>query len=71
MIRVEIDREACLGVGQCSAIAPEVFNLGDDGKSEPVTGWAADAGAAAEARDLCPALAISLHRSPDQPSHEQ
>ncbi|MFD8749923.1 ferredoxin [Kitasatospora sp. NPDC059577] len=67
MIRVEVDPVRCVGVGQCAAIAPEVFELLDEGRSAPVTGWVdeadAEAALAEDARELCPAQAISLHRT--------
>ncbi|WP_329343610.1 ferredoxin [Streptomyces sp. NBC_01352] len=31
MATIRVDREACCGNGMCFAIAPEVFDLGDDG----------------------------------------
>lgn len=30
---IEIDKNKCTGCGLCAAILPEVFELGDDGKS--------------------------------------
>jgi ferredoxin len=62
--RVEIDQEACAAHGDCVAIAPEIFELGDvatvigDGPDELVR-------AAAES---CPSMAIRLidARSGDQ-----
>jgi ferredoxin len=29
--RVEVDRKRCVGSGTCEAIAPDVFEVGDDG----------------------------------------
>jgi ferredoxin len=59
MTRVAIDRSRCVGAGQCSMIAPDVFELGDDGKSALVGGAPDDDEAVALAADLCPARAIS------------
>ena len=28
-----VDKEKCIGCGTCVAICPEVFDIGDDGKS--------------------------------------
>jgi len=34
--RVEVDKESCIGCGVCSSLLPDVFELGDDGKSRIV-----------------------------------
>ena len=31
MSRVEVDRDRCVGSGTCEALAPEVFEVDDDG----------------------------------------
>ena len=31
MSRIEVDRERCVGSGTCEALAPEVFEVDDDG----------------------------------------
>jgi len=33
-MKVKIDKDKCLGCGTCVAIAPEVFEIGEDGKSK-------------------------------------
>ncbi|MEK8169527.1 ferredoxin [Streptomyces sp. M19] len=30
-MRVNIEREKCVGAGQCAMLAPDVFDQGDDG----------------------------------------
>jgi ferredoxin len=30
-VRVEVDRELCAGTGGCEALAPDVFEIADDG----------------------------------------
>jgi ferredoxin len=30
-VRVEVDRDLCAGTGGCEALAPDVFEIGDDG----------------------------------------
>ena len=31
MSRIEVDRERCVGSGSCEALAPDVFEVDDDG----------------------------------------
>lgn len=31
-MKVEVDRELCIGLGNCAAIAPTAFDLDDDAK---------------------------------------
>jgi ferredoxin len=31
MIRIEVDRDRCASTGGCEALAPQVFEIGDDG----------------------------------------
>lgn len=33
-MKVDIDREGCIGCGACAAACPEVFRLADDGFAE-------------------------------------
>ena len=33
MIRVKVDKEKCIGCGLCISLVPEVFEMGEDGKS--------------------------------------
>jgi ferredoxin len=60
--RVEVDRDRCVSTGGCEALAPEVFELGDDGvlvvhRTEPDGRELADVrGAVAQ----CPTRALSL-----------
>ena len=35
-MRVEVDKETCIGCGVCVALAPKYFKLGEDGKSEVI-----------------------------------
>lgn len=34
MKKVIVDKEKCIGCGTCVALAPEVFELGEEGKAE-------------------------------------
>jgi ferredoxin len=61
-MRINADREICIGAGNCVLTAPEVFDQGDDGLVEvldPEPAAAREKGVrAAVAR--CPSGAISL-----------
>jgi ferredoxin len=60
--RVQVDAERCVGSGSCEALAPDMFEVGDDGIVEivqPLDGAAARA-LAADAVQVCPTRALSL-----------
>jgi ferredoxin len=59
---VTVQRDACVGAGQCALVAPDVFDQDDDGivlllESDPA---GADLDAAVKAARLCPARAIAV-----------
>lgn len=54
-----IDKKKCIGCGACAAVAPEVFEMGDDGKSQIVKGKI-DMKKAKEGADTCPVQAIKV-----------
>ena len=61
-MRIEADRDTCEGLGMCEAMAPEFFEVGDDGQvhvleEHPGEEHRQDVGAAV---DACPVLALSL-----------
>jgi ferredoxin len=60
--RVEVDRERCVGSGNCEALAPDVFEVDDDGvlivhRPEPTEDEVPDVRNAVQA---CPTRALSL-----------
>ncbi|AZS88700.1 ferredoxin [Streptomyces griseoviridis] len=62
-MRVTVDRESCVGAGQCVLNAPDVFDQDDDGfvvllAEEPGD---ADPGAVRAAGDLCPSRSVTVH----------
>ena len=62
MSRVEVDRDRCVGSGACEALAPEVFEVDDDGVlivhlPEPPEDELADV---REAVLACPTRALTL-----------
>ncbi|MEV3861004.1 ferredoxin [Streptomyces sp. NPDC050095] len=62
-MRIEIDKERCVGAGMCALTAPDVFTQDDDGFSEVLPGRAERAGEhplVQEAVRACPVGAVSL-----------
>jgi ferredoxin len=61
-VTIEVDRDRCIGAGQCVLTAPEVFDQDDDGIVELLDASPSgpQLGLAREAVELCPAAAISL-----------
>lgn len=43
-MRVEVDKERCVGAGMCALTAPDVFTQDDDGFSEMLPGRPAGTG---------------------------
>jgi ferredoxin len=62
-VRITVDRDLCIGSGNCARLAPEIFDQDDDGL---VTLLVTDAGAAIarvrQAGVICPVGAVSLLR---------
>jgi ferredoxin len=59
---IVVQRDACVGAGQCALVAPDVFDQDDDGivtvlQDNPS---GSDLEAAVKAVRLCPARAISI-----------
>jgi ferredoxin len=61
-MRISIDAERCQGHGQCHRVAPELFEVDDDGRGVVITAELAVAAAdpARLAADSCPEQAISV-----------
>jgi len=57
---VKIDREKCIGTGNCVDLAPKVFELDDEGKSTVIDKSGADDETLKEAAESCPVEAITL-----------
>jgi ferredoxin len=62
MTRIEVDRERCVGSGSCEALAPDIFEVDDEGvlvvhRSEPAGDELGDVEDAVQA---CPTRALSL-----------
>lgn len=61
-MKIQVDRSRCTGIGICESIAPDTFEVGDDGSlvllHDSAEGSTADE--VSEAVRSCPALALSL-----------
>lgn len=60
MPKPKVDQDTCIGCGACVAICPDVFELGDDGKSYVKNPGACDKCDCQAAADSCPVSAITL-----------
>lgn len=63
-MKIIVDREKCTGLGICESLAPEVFEIDDDGglvlKEADVSG--SDLDQVQAAVDGCPTAALRLER---------
>ncbi|MFB7914012.1 ferredoxin [Streptomyces sp. NPDC056061] len=59
---IDIDKDRCIGAGQCALTAPKVFTQDDDGFSELLPDYeaAADGPTVKEAARACPVQAITV-----------
>jgi ferredoxin len=61
--RVVVDRARCTGIGICESIAPDVFEVGEDGAMALLVEEVdASDGTVEDAVHACPAMALSLVR---------
>ncbi|MEA2330090.1 MAG: 4Fe-4S single cluster domain [Thermoleophilaceae bacterium] len=63
MERVRVERELCIGAGECVRIAPATFQLGEDDIAVVTDAAAATDEQLAEAERKCPAGAVFLDES--------
>ena len=59
-LEVDVDRDACIGSGNCAFHAPGAFELDADGIAFVVDPAAAPEGAVHKASQQCPARAITV-----------
>ncbi|MCX7884040.1 MAG: ferredoxin [Caloramator sp.] len=59
-MKVKVDQDVCIGCGLCPSIAPEVFEMRDDGKAHVISDAVPedDEDSAKEAEGSCPVNAI-------------
>jgi ferredoxin len=61
-VKIEIDYDKCIGIGSCESIAPDIFEVGDDGQvkvkiDDPDASYEATL---REAEASCPTGAITV-----------
>jgi ferredoxin len=66
-IRVEIDRERCIGSGVCAYHAPGSFDVGDDAKATWIDEGGAPPDAIRAAVENCPTRALRLLEDEEEP----
>jgi ferredoxin len=57
-MKIRVDRDACIGVGNCVAIAPTVFELDEDNKAVVLAPSSVDDQTLLDAAESCPENAI-------------
>lgn len=57
-MKIDIDKDLCIGCGTCVSIAPKSFKLTDNGKAEVIEPQEDDKTKIKEAIDSCPVSAI-------------
>lgn len=64
-MKVKVDRDLCIGVSNCVAIAPSVFKLDDENKATVLDPSSVDDGTLFEAAESCPENAIIIEDDED------
>ena len=59
-MKVRVDRDLCIGVGNCVALAPTVFALDEENKSIDIDPSSVDDDTLQEAAESCPEDAIII-----------
>jgi len=57
-LQVRVDRDLCIGVGNCVAFAPTVFKLDEENKAVVLDSSSVDDDTLLEAAESCPEQAI-------------
>jgi ferredoxin len=59
-MKVQIDRDVCIGIGNCVAMAPSVFKLDSENKAVVLDAGSVDLRTLLEAAKSCPVSAIAV-----------
>ncbi len=64
-MRIQVDRDRCVGAGMCALTAPDIFTQDDDGLSEVLPGGETGAGGPQvnQAVRSCPVRAIAVEEA--------
>lgn len=57
-MKLELDRDGCIGCGVCAEVCPDVFRIAGDGLSEIIAQPEGNEEAVQEAADSCPVEVI-------------
>jgi ferredoxin len=68
-MKVRVDRDMCIGVGNCVAFAPTVFALDEENKAVVLDPSSVDDGTLLEAAESCPENAIIVEDDEGQQLH--
>jgi ferredoxin len=66
-LRVEIDRQRCIGSAVCTVHAPGSFDVGDDAKVGWIEGGSDSPEAVRAAVEACPTRALRLLEEKEEP----
>ncbi|MCW2723007.1 MAG: ferredoxin [Pseudonocardiales bacterium] len=64
-MRISVDPTLCQGHNRCTAVAPELFDIDDEGYASAIGDGTVSAGSEERAQlavDNCPEQAVTLHR---------
>jgi ferredoxin len=59
-MKIEIDRDKCIGCGACAAVCPENWEMKDDGKAAPIKKEIKEIGCNKDAAEGCPVQCIKI-----------
>lgn len=62
-LQIRTDKELCMGSGNCHFLAPESFDLGDDGRVQVLETATSEEGRLRRVTEGCPVGAISVWRN--------
>jgi len=65
-MKILVDENLCIGAAPCVAIAPDVFQLNEEGKAIVINPKGADDDTIDAATRACPVEAIFLYKEPEQ-----
>ncbi|MFC0082573.1 ferredoxin [Aciditerrimonas ferrireducens] len=65
-IKVSVDKDLCIGTGNCAFFAPEVFEIGDDAQARVLDPEARPIEEVIWAAEQCPIRAIRVWRDGTQ-----